>query len=129
MSVRIPARPNDSQAASSTGLCGYGNPQRNPCCSALLGVQVDAELVDGRLLPGAPLHNPQMHRAGAENPERQPAGTGRSPWLGRPLVAVVCLLQRSGVDLGMPAVTGRRVFCQDDAQFLTDPGGSAAAGI
>src|SRR5215468_3155649 len=98
-------------------------------CSAPFGVQVDAELVDGRCLPGASLHNPQMHRAGAEDPEGQPAGTGRSPWLGRPFVPVAGLLQRSGVDLGMPAVAGRRIFCQHDGQFRTDPGGAAAAGI
>ncbi len=49
------------------------------CCSVRLGVQVDAELVDGRSLPGAPLDYPQVHRAGTENPEGQPTDAGCPP--------------------------------------------------
>ena len=75
------------------------------------------------------LTTPQVHRAGTENPEGQPTDAGCPPWPGRPFVVVAGLLQRSGVDLGMPAVTGRRVFCQHDVRFLTDPGGAVAAGI
>src|SRR4051794_34380420 len=92
-------------------------------------LEVDLELGDRLVLPGASFHETQFRLAWVPRNEGQPPGAGRADRLGSAFVLVRGDGQHRSVALRRPPVAGRRVLGEDDRDLLAPPHSTGPAGV